>query len=84
MKIENQARHSQPMFLVCMGLSCFSHVQLFAMLWTVALQAPLSMGIPQARILKWVAMSTSRGSSWTQGSNPGLLHCRHILYHLSH
>ena len=20
----------------------------------------------------------------TQGSNPGLLHCRHILYHLSH
>ena len=25
-------------------LSCFSHVQLFATLWTVALQAPLSMG----------------------------------------
>ena len=24
--------------------SCFSHVQLFAMLWTVAHQAPLSMG----------------------------------------
>ena len=27
-------------------------------------QAPLSMGILQARILKWVAMSSSRGSSW--------------------
>ena len=27
----------------CM-LSCFSHVQLFVMLWTVARQAPLSMG----------------------------------------
>ena len=26
-------------------LSCFSHVQLFVTLWTVAHQAPLSMGI---------------------------------------
>ena len=25
-------------------LSCFSHVRLFAILWTVAHQAPLSMG----------------------------------------
>ena len=30
-------------------------------LWTVACQAPLSM--PQARILEWVAISFSRGSS---------------------
>ena len=29
-------------------------------------------------------MSSSRGSSKTQGSNPGLLPCRWILYHLSH
>ena len=30
---------------VCIGvLSCFSHVQLFATPWTVARQAPLSMG----------------------------------------
>ena len=28
--------------------------------WTVALQAPLSMGIFQARILEWVAMPSSR------------------------
>ena len=27
-------------------LSCFSHVQLFATLWTVAHKAPLSMGFP--------------------------------------
>ena len=27
-------------------LSCFSHVQLFAALWTVAHQAPLSIGFP--------------------------------------
>ena len=31
--------------------------------WTVAFQAPLSMGILQARILEWVAMPSSRGSS---------------------
>ena len=109
---------------------------------------PFVHGILQARILEWVAVPTSRGSSWprdriqvshrqilyclsflllshsvesdflrprglyptrllcpwdslgkntemgchalvqgifpTQGSNPGLLHCRQILYHLSH
>ena len=30
---------------------------------TPACQAPLSMGIPQARMLEWAAMSSSRGSS---------------------
>ena len=32
--------------------------------WTVAHQAPLSMGILQARILEWVAMLSSRGSPY--------------------
>ena len=49
-----------------------SRVQLCAIPWTAALQAPLSMGIFQARILEWVAMPSSRGSSqprdWTQVS----------------
>ena len=36
----------------------------------------------QARILEWVAIPFSRGSS--QPGNLGLLHCRRILYHLSH
>ena len=35
----------------------------FATLWTVAHQDPLSMGILQPRILEWVAISSSRGSS---------------------
>ena len=35
----------------------------YVMLWTVAHQALLSMGILQARILEWVAISSSRGSS---------------------
>ena len=44
-------------------LSCFSCVRLCVTLWTVAPQAPLSMGTLQARILEWVAMPSSRGSS---------------------
>ena len=39
-----------------------SHIQLFVTSWTIACQAPLSMGILQARILEWVAMPSSRGS----------------------
>ena len=41
-------------------------------------------GILQARILEWVSIPFFRGSSRTQGSNPGLSHFRQILYHLSH
>ena len=41
-------------------------------------------GIVQARILEWLAISFSRGSSETQGSNPGLPHCKQTLYHQSH
>ena len=45
-------------------ISRFSHVRLFGTPWTVARQAPLSMGILQAIILEWVAMPSSRWSSW--------------------
>ena len=41
-------------------------------------------GILQARILEWVAISFSGGIFPIQGWNPGLPHCRQILYHLSH
>ena len=41
-------------------------------------------GISQARILEWGAISSSRGIFLTQGLNPGLLHCRQILFCLSH
>ena len=41
-------------------------------------------GILQARILEWVAISFSRGSSKPQRLNRGLPHCRQTLYHLSH
>ena len=35
-------------------LSCFSHVQLFVTPWTVAHQAPLSMGFPRQEY--WIGM----------------------------
>ena len=48
-------------------LSHFSGVLLFVTLWTAARQAPLPgssvHGILQARVLEWVAMPSSRGSS---------------------
>ena len=44
-------------------LSHFSAVWLLTTLGTVTCQAPLIHGILQARILEWVAVSCSRGSS---------------------
>ena len=41
-------------------------------------------GILQARILEWMAISSSRGIFLTRGFNPSLLlllHCRQTLYH---
>ena len=40
------------------------------------------LGILQARILEWGAIPFSIFP--TQGSNPCLLHCRQVLYHLGH
>ena len=53
-------------------LSC---IQLFATLWTVALQAPLSMGF--SWLLYWSGLPFPLQSIFlTQGSNLDLLHCR--------
>ena len=41
-------------------------------------------GILQARIMEWVAISSSRGSSQPGDGTQGLPHCRQILYQLSH
>ena len=63
-------------------LSHFSGVRLFVTLWTVACQAPLSMGSPGKNI--WVGFhALLQGIFPTQGSNKcllHLLHCRWILY----
>ena len=41
-------------------------------------------GILQARILEWGSLSLLQGIFPTQGLNPGLLHCRQILYQMNH
>ena len=46
-----------------LGARVLSRVRLFATPWTVAHQAPLSMGFSRARILDSVAIFSSRGSS---------------------
>ena len=50
---------------MCAGMHAqlLSHVQLFATLWNVAHQAALSMEFFKARVLEWVVISSSRGSS---------------------
>ena len=52
--------------------------------WTVACQAPLSMGFPKARILEWVANFFSRRSSQTREQIRVSCIDRWILQRLSH
>ena len=68
---------------VVFEVKCYllSHVQLFAIPWTVAHQTPLfsslgnNTGVGCHFLLQGIFL--------TQGLNPGLLHCRRILYRLS-
>ena len=49
------------------------HIQFFKTLWTVAHQAPVSMGFSRQEYWSGVAMTSSRGSSQTQGLNLHLM-----------
>ena len=62
------------------SLSC---VRLFATPWTAAYQASRSMEFSRQEY--WSGCHfLLQGIFPTQGLNPGLLHCRQMLYHLSH
>ena len=63
------------------SLSC---VQLFMTLWTVAHQAPPSMGFSRQECWSGFSHFLLQGIFLTQRSNPGLPHCRQTLYRLSH
>ena len=66
--------------IVVQSLNC---IWLFGIPWTVAFQAPLSMGISRQEY--WSGLPfPPQGIIPTQGSNLGFLHCRWVLYHLSH
>ena len=60
-----------------------SHFRLFSTPWTVARQVPLSWN-PPGKNTGVGCHSLLQGIFPIQVSNPGLLHCRQILYHLSH
>ena len=66
------------------ALSHFSHVWLFCDPMDCSPPDSSVHGILQARILEWISMPSSRGSSrprdWTRGLLH-LLHCRQILCH---
>ena len=68
------------------GCAVLSHVQLFVTPWTIAHQAPLSplAWRIQARILEWVAISSSRASSGPRNqAQVSYSSCigRRVLYH---
>ena len=62
---------------VCVCTQLLSHVRLFATPWT-----PLSWNSP-GKNTGVGSHSLLQGIFPTQGSKPGLLHCRQIYYHLS-
>ena len=53
----------------CAGMYMFSHVQLFATPWTVACQAPLSLGFPRHKYWSRLPFPPP-GDFLTQGSEP--------------
>ena len=65
-------------------LSCFSCVQLFVTLWTVALQAPLSAGFPRQEYWSGLPYALLQGILPTQESNTRLLHWQVDSLPLSH
>ena len=58
-----------------------NRVRLFATPWTVAYHAPPSMGFSRQEY--WSCHFLLQRVFPTQGSNPGRLHCRQMLYCLS-
>ena len=59
---------------MCVCVSLLSRVQLFVTPWTVARQAPLSIGFSRQEYWSRLPYSLLQGIFPTQGSNPSLLH----------
>ena len=58
------ADNTSPLVLLCCALCLFTQsCPTLKTPWTVAHQAPRFMGILQARMMEWVTMPLSRGSS---------------------
>ena len=70
-------------YVYMQAFSLFSCVQLLAILWPANHQAPLSRNSPGKNTGVGCHVLL-QGTFLTQGLNPHLLHCRQILYPLSH
>ena len=78
--------HTRVCVCVCVcacALCGFSRIQLFVTLWTVGHQVSPSMRFSRQEYWSGLPFFL-QGIFPTQGSKPGLPHCRWILYHLSH
>ena len=64
-------------------LSHFSHVWFFATQWTIAHQAPLSMGFSRQEYWSRLPFPSPEDLP-DPGIEPGLLYCRRILYQVSY
>ena len=70
-----------------MSVKLLSHVRLLVTPWTVAHQAPLSMEFFRQEYWSGTGVGCYfllQGIFLIQGLNPGLPHCRQMLYRLSH
>ena len=80
---ENKMRKVYLQFKIHSEVKLLSHVWLFVTPWTVAYKTPLFMEFSRQEY--WSGLPfPSPGVFPTQGSNPGLPHCRKTFYHLSH
>ena len=69
---------------MCVHAQSLSQVWLFETLWTIAHQAPLSMGFFSSKNSRVGCHFLLQGIFPTQGLNPGVPHFRQTLYCLSH
>ena len=80
---KKKKNHISFTLVLCCAL-LLSLVRLFATPWAVPSQAPLSMGILQARLLEWVPIPSFRGSSRPRNRTwVSYVSCisRWVLYH---
>ena len=75
--------HVLPLSSLYVHAQPLSHIQLFVTQCIVACQVPLFMGFSRQEYWSGQPFPSQRIFP-TQGLNPGLLHCRQILYCLSH
>ena len=74
-------------YIIGLTNSCLGKVKVKVTQSCLTLCEPMDYtvhGILHARVVEWVAVPFFRGSSQTIGTEPSLLHCRQILYQLSH